>query len=171
MILTRDVERLFRTRRRRIAAVALSATIAIASLPLAWSQTGASPAASTAAKSHSGTEGKRETVSGIDALILHLHDSLKITPAQEQLWQQVAAVMRDNAATMTQLAKTRAENAGNRTALDDLKSYAEISEAHAEGTRKMIPVFETLYNSMSDEQKKAADVEFREHHRGRGHQA
>jgi hypothetical protein len=140
------------------------ATGAIASLPISWSDTAQAQAGSTTAPSQNATGGKSATVSGIDALILHLHDSLKITAAQEPLWQRVTAVMRDNATSMTQLAKARSEGARNRTAVDDLKAYAEISEAHAEGTRKMIPVFQALYESMSDEEKKAADAEFREHH-------
>jgi len=32
------------------------------------------------------------------------------------------------------------------------------------GTKKMIPIFQALYGSMSEAQKKAADVEFREHY-------
>jgi protein CpxP len=100
---------------------------------------------------------------GIDALIDQLHDSLKITAEQEPLWYGVTKVMRENAETMSRLAQERAEHAQTATALDNLKSYAEISEAHAAGTRRMIPVFEGLYDSMSPEQKKAADAEFRGH--------
>ena len=71
--------------------------------------------------------------------------------------------MRENSETMSRLAQARAEHAQTATALDNLKSYAEISEAHAAGTRRMIPVFEGLYDSMLPEQKMAADVEFRGH--------
>jgi hypothetical protein len=46
------------------------------------------------------------------------------------------------------------------TAVDDVKSYAEIAAAHANGLQKFIPVFETLYQNMSDEQKKNADLLF-----------
>ena len=51
-------------------------------------------------------------------------------------------------------------------AVDDLKSYSEITEAHARGLKRFISVFEPLYASMSDAQKKDADTLFR--HRGRG---
>jgi periplasmic protein CpxP/Spy len=102
-----------------------------------------------------------EARAGIDALIDHLHDSLKITAEQEPLWHGVTEVMRENAETMNRLAQQRAEHAQTATALDDLKSYAEISEAHAAGTKRMIPVFQALYDSMSPEQKNAADGEFR----------
>jgi periplasmic protein CpxP/Spy len=98
---------------------------------------------------------------GIDALIDQLHGSLKITAEQESLWRGVTQVMRENAETISRLAQARAEHAQTATALDNLKSYAEISEAHAAGTKRMIPVFEGLYDSMSPDQKRAADAEFR----------
>jgi protein CpxP len=79
--------------------------------------------------------------------------------------------MRENAETMSMLAQERAEYAQTATALDNLKSYAEISDAHAAGTRRMIPVFEVLYDSMSPEQKKAADAEFRGHLQEHAHHA
>ncbi len=75
--------------------------------------------------------------------------------------------MRDNAKTMEALTKARTENAKAMTAIEDLKSYGAIAEAHADGIRKFTPVFEALYNSMSDEQKKNADTVFRGHGRSR----
>ena len=68
--------------------------------------------------------------------------------------------MRDNAKTMDALITARDENAKNMTAVDDFKSYGEINQAHADGIKKFIPVFEALYDSMSDAQKKNADVVF-----------
>jgi hypothetical protein len=46
------------------------------------------------------------------------------------------------------------------TALEDLKSYSEIADAHATGLKKFIPAFEALYASMSEEQRKNADSLF-----------
>ena len=78
--------------------------------------------------------------------------------------------MRDNAKTMEALIKARSEKAGTMTAVDDLKSYGEIAEAHADGLKKFIPAFEPLYAGMSDAQKKSADTLFRHHgpHEGKG---
>ncbi len=101
---------------------------------------------------------------GVDGLIAHLHEKFQITPAQENLFQKLADVMRENADTMRLLAKKRADGAKTSTAVDDLKSYSEISEAHAAGIKKMIPAFQALYDNMSDARKKAADDEFREHY-------
>lgn len=49
-------------------------------------------------------------------------------------------------------------------AVEDFKSYGEIAQAHADGIQKFIPVFEALYNSMSDAQKKNADAVFANRH-------
>jgi len=126
----------------------------------ALAQTGTGSAA-VSTKS-SATQHDKERA-GIDALIDQLHETLKITAEQEPLWRVVTNVMRENGETIGKLAQERAEHAQTATALDNLKSYAEISEAHAAGTRRMIPVFEGLYDSMLPEQKMAADVEFRGH--------
>jgi len=131
----------------------------MASLPArSWSDT-ASGQANTAQ-----AEAATKAAAGVDGLVAHLHHELKITPAQEALFQKLADVMRENAETMSTLAKRRVDAAQTMTAVDDLKSYAEISAAHAEGTKKMIAAFQPLYDSMSDDQKKTADEEFREHY-------
>jgi protein CpxP len=134
----------------------------------ALAQTGTGSAAVSTKSSATQHDEER---AGIDALIEQLHDSLKITAEQESLWRDVTQVMRENAETMSGLARARAEHAQTATALDNLKSYAEISEAHAAATRRMIPVFEGLYDSMSPEQKKAADAEFRGHLQEHAHHA
>jgi len=140
-----------------------------AALPTAEAQTrpatGATAVATQGAPSHHGKE------AGIEAMVQHLHDSLKITPQQEPQWQNVATVMRDNAETLNNLVKERSEHAKTATALDDLKSYARISEAHAAATKRLIPAFEALYDSMSPEQKQTADAEFRDHFREHHHHA
>lgn len=148
----------------------LFAITAFASLPaLTWSDTAHGETGSPAQTLQTATAGKTGVTGGVDALIEHLRDKFKITPAQEVLWQQVANVMLENAETMSKLAKTRSGGAKTMTAVDDLKSYSEISEAHAQGTKKLIPVFQALYDSMSVDQKKAADTEFQEHYRGHHH--
>ncbi|MGZ3253997.1 MAG: BON domain-containing protein [Burkholderiaceae bacterium] len=102
----------------------------------------------------------------VEHRITDMHAKLQITPAQEEQWGKVAMLMRENEKQMDMLTKTRAEKA-DMNAIDDLKSYREISEAHTDGLRKFTPAFETLYGSMSDEQKKNADAIFRQH--GRRH--
>jgi len=104
----------------------------------------------------------------VEARIQTLHDKLKITSAQESDWGKVAETMRSNEANIHQLIQERHQNPDNMTAIDDLQSYQKIAQAHADGLQKMTDVFQTLYNDMSDAQKKNADVVFGkfEGHRG-----
>lgn len=99
----------------------------------------------------------------VEDRIKDMHARLKITKSQEDQWTKVAHVMRDNAKTMDALTQARSEKAKTKTltAIDDLKSYGEITGAHEDGIKKFTPVFTTLYGSMSDAQKKDADALFR----------
>jgi hypothetical protein len=97
----------------------------------------------------------------VEMRINDMHAKLKITPEQEDQWQTVAKVMRDNESAMQPLIEGRKTNARTMTAVDDLHSYEAITEAHVEGIKKFTPAFETLYASMSDVQKKQADALFR----------
>ena len=102
-------------------------------------------------------------VVSVEERIKTLHTALKITPEQEELWNNVTQVMRDNAKTMDALVAARSEKAGTMSAVDDLKSYGEIAEAHANGIKNFTSVFEPLYAGMSDAQKKSSDTLFRHH--------
>ena len=90
-----------------------------------------------------------------------MHTKLKITAAQEESWGKVAEVMRDDGKRMDALTQARADHANQANALDDLKSYSEVTDAHADGIRKLAAAFGPLYTSMSDTQKKEADELFR----------
>jgi periplasmic protein CpxP/Spy len=139
-------------------------TLAVAVVFLAFMVL-ANPSPSRAASPEQGlaTAGKTSKAERVEVRIKELHAKLKITPAQEELWNNVTQVMRDNEKTMEALIKARSEKASTMTAVDDLKSYSEIAEAHADGIKKFIPVFESLYASMSDAQKKDANILFRHH--------
>ena len=135
-----------------IAAMAFIVTIAFASANLSYAVSG-----HPAHKTHA-------MVSKIDrteARIKDLHATLKITPDQEDLWNKVTQVMRDDAKKMDALNQARFEKAKDMTAVEDLKSYSEVAQAHADGLKNFITVFEALYAGMSDDQKKAADTLFR----------
>src|ERR1039458_384327 len=100
-------------------------------------------------------------IAAVEARITDLHKKLKITDAQKPQWDNLTQVMRDNAQAMVDLQKQRAANAKSLNAVDVVKSYGSVIEAHDAGMKKFIPAFEALYNSMSDAQKKIADSLFR----------
>lgn len=112
---------------------------------------------------------KTPRVDRAELRIQDMHARLKITAAQEEQWGKVAEVMRENAKVMDALTQERMDRAGAMTAVDDLKSYGEITGAHADGIRKLTPVFAALYDSMSDPQQNVADTLFRRGPGKRGH--
>ncbi len=95
----------------------------------------------------------------VDQRIIAMRAALKITPAEEPAWQNVANVMRSNDAAMKKLAADRrAQSGGHLSAVDDLKTYEAFNQAHLDGLKDLIASFETLYNSMPDAQKANADL-------------
>jgi periplasmic protein CpxP/Spy len=103
---------------------------------------------------------KTAAANRIDERIKSLHDQLKVTAAEEQQWAAVAQVMRDNAQAVGALIRERREKAGTMSAVDDLRAYQAIAEAHAVGTAKMTSAFEALYAVMPPDQQKIADAVF-----------
>jgi periplasmic protein CpxP/Spy len=104
------------------------------------------------------TSSKPETV---EQRITTLKTALKITPDQESKWNGVAQAMRDNASRMEKLVATkRAIPPEKTTAIDDLKTYQEFAEAHLDGLKHLTSAFKTLYNAMTPDQKKNADLVF-----------
>jgi hypothetical protein len=97
----------------------------------------------------------------VEARIRDLHKKLHITEAQKPQWDALALVMRDNAQTMVDLQKQRAADSQSMSAVEVIKSYESVIEAHESGMKKFVPPFEALYNTMSDAQKKSADSLFR----------
>lgn len=156
-----------------IAAAALLAAAALAAPASAQSTTGTAPTGMTTAApatppSAAAPGAKRSRVDRVEAHIEQLHQELKITPEQQPQWDTLAQAMRDNAHQMQALLQERAKNVKTASAVDDLKSYEALADAHADGLKKFVPAFEALYASMSDDQKKTADAVFRSHeHRGR----
>lgn len=139
-------------------ALATSGAFAQASAP----QTASSMAASTPAQAHAA---KREA--RVEERIASLHSQLKITAAQEPQWKTFADTMRSNAQNMSRLFVQRTQASQTQSALDNMKQYAEIAQAHADDMKQLVDAFDPLYNSFSPEQKKIADTTFRqvgEHH-------
>ncbi len=137
------------------------ATLAAASLALGVAgvsaQTTTKPGSGKPPAAAAATSSKPETV---EQRITMLKAALKITPAQEAKWDKVATAMRENAAAMAKLVKEKEAKAQNITAVDDLKTYQDFSQAHLDGLKNLTSAFEALYDSMPAEQKKNADQVF-----------
>ena len=127
-------------------------TAANAVIQLAQAAAPQNPAATGA------TEGRGESV---EQRITTLHTALKIMPGQEPLWNAVAQAMRENATAMDKIvAQARTTPPQNMTAVEDLKMYQKVAQAHVDGLKNLIASFTTLYSAMPDAQKKLADDVF-----------
>jgi uncharacterized membrane-anchored protein YhcB (DUF1043 family) len=150
------------------AAAAIGSTIAWSPLALAQSGNQTPPPAARTTAPAPQTPGtasenlKPRSDTQVEARIAQLHKELKITKDQESDWNALAQDMRDNARQMSGLLAERASAGKSKpmNAVDNLKSYEKITDAHAEGLKKITPDFEKLYNEMSPSQKKTADTVF-----------
>jgi protein CpxP len=105
---------------------------------------------------------KGETV---EQRIATLHTALKITHDEDTQWKAVAQAMRENASNMDKLvAEGRTTPPQAMSAIDDLKMYQKVSQAHVDGLKNLISSFSTLYSAMPDAQKKVADTVFETAH-------
>ena len=111
-------------------------------------------------KKKSSAVARTTAVEHTEAQIKELQDALKITDAQEVLWNNLTQVMRENAKEMDALTKDRAEATKTMNAVERMKFHSQITEARLAQEKKLIPPFEALYAGISDEQKKVIDTIF-----------
>jgi periplasmic protein CpxP/Spy len=102
------------------------------------------------------------TQTAVDQRIRALQSELGITEAQMPLWTAFAQAMRDNAASTDALFTQRAKAVASLSAVDNMHSYAQIARAYADNTERLATAFDSLYASLTDTQKQAADTLFRQ---------
>jgi hypothetical protein len=136
--------------------VALLAAIFFASADLSFAAAG---------KKKSPAVARTSAVEHTEAQIKQLQGALNITEAQQELWDNLTKVMRENAKDMEAFrdtrAKERAEGTQTLNAVEHMKLHSEITKAHLDQMEKLIPPFEAFYSSMSDQQKNITDIVFR----------
>ncbi len=143
------------------------ATVFVAAVLFCMTVVFADPLTAQAQSAAAGKSGKSK-VERTEDRINDYHKRLMITPAQEEQWTKLAAVMRDNAVRMEALIEERRAKGNTLNAVEDLKAYNRITDEHAAGLKNFIAAFEPLYNIMSPEQKKNADTIFTEHGQRKG---
>lgn len=103
--------------------------------------------------------------------IKQLEGALKIADAQKELWNNVTQVMRENAKEMEAFADSRAqeraENTKRMNAVERMKFHSKITKAQLDQLEKLLPPFEALYASMSEQQKNITDILFETGRRGK----
>jgi periplasmic protein CpxP/Spy len=124
--------------------------------------TAAPPAASPAAAQPAPPAPSAATQTAVDQRIRALQSQLGITEAQMPLWTAFAQAMRDNAASTDALFTQRASAVASMSAVDNMHSYAQIARAYADNTEHLAAAFDSLYASLTETQRQAADTLFRQ---------
>ena len=142
----------------RIAILPLAAIAAIlaAAPPAAAQASGKTGQASTIASKQAALT----PVDNIASRIRRLHDQLRITSDQDALWTPVASAMRDHAKAITDAMQARQDKAATMNALDDIQSYGDLAQVHADGLKKLAAAFAPLYAAMPTAQQQNANAVF-----------
>ena len=98
----------------------------------------------------------------VERRINDLHARLKITPAEQKPFDDFAQVMRDNERRMADLMQSREATIKTGSAVDQMHTYSDMAQAHAEDVQHLTAAFSTLYDALSPDQKKLADESFRQ---------
>jgi ABC-type transporter Mla subunit MlaD len=146
-----------------ILAVLLAPAIGFAQSAAPLPPTPAPPGSAPAAAAPSSSPApSAATQAAIDQRIRTLQSQLGITEAEMPLWSAFAQAMRDNAAATDALFTQRAGAVAAMNAPDNMHSYAQIARAYADNTERLATAFDSLYASLSETQKQAADTMFRQ---------
>jgi len=133
-------------------------TVALLSL---FVLTSANPSFAASDKKKAPAVERASAVEHTETRIKLLQAALKITPAQEALWDKVTVAMRENAKEIDAFSKERAETSKTMNSVERMKMYSQYTEATLAQQKKLLPPFESLYASMSDDQKLVTDSIFR----------
>jgi periplasmic protein CpxP/Spy len=145
---------------RRVSVVAV---LLVPSAGFAQTAAPAPPTAAPVAAPSSGSAApSAATQAAVDQRIRALQSQLGITEAQMPLWDAFAQAMRDNAASTDALFAQRVGSVATMSAVDNMHSYAQIARAYADNTQHLAAAFDSLYASLTDTQKQAADTLFRQ---------
>jgi hypothetical protein len=148
--------------------VAVPALLSIAVLaPAAWAQQSPTSSSNTSSSATAKSHAERRADS-VEKRITELHSQLQITDQQSKQWDAFAQVMRDNAQNTSQAFHDRAQKLSTMTAPDAMKSYADLTQTHADNMKKLSSAFSDLYAVLSDQQKQTADTLYRNQKMGHG---
>ena len=95
----------------------------------------------------------------IERQIGDLRRRLAIIPAQQAQFDALAQAMRQNAEAMKTLAPQEQQNQ-KPNAVDAVRLGQRFAAAEADGLQRLLPPLQALYESLSDQQKRAADQVF-----------
>ncbi len=135
----------------------------VAAAPATFAQTPAPAPAPVAAPAPAPAPADASSkLTKVEDHIKTLHKGLGITPDQEPKFDAFAQAMRDQAQAMYTARENRVDAV--LSAPDEMQRYADMAQAHADSAKALVPAFRTLYDSLTDAQKKKADKMFAHPH-------
>ena len=144
-----------------LAVLALGAGIATLQPTGVFAQAANAPTAAQDQQPH------RDYTARVERRIDHVKSELKITSAQEPLFDTLAQAMRDNAAeTQKTFGDLRGSRDQSHTALDRLQTEVQLTQLRIGQNQRLLDAFKPLYASLSADQQKTAD-QLMAPHRGR----
>jgi hypothetical protein len=93
----------------------------------------------------------------VEGRLAFLKTELKITDAQLPLWNAVAAAIRANGKSVSEMSGPMMGSMHTGTLPEKLAAREKMMTAHLEALRKFKAAVDPLYAALSDEQKKTAD--------------
>jgi periplasmic protein CpxP/Spy len=150
--------------RTPLLAAALFSSVAVLGLGPALAQT--TPPAENSGATQTQARHHARMLPGqlVDGRIAFLKAELKITPAQETQWQQVATAMRENANALDHAITTVREQRGTADAVQRLTLREQFAKVCAENDARLVTAFKPLYASLSSEQQQIANDLLIPHH-------
>jgi Spy/CpxP family protein refolding chaperone len=147
-------------------AAALFTGVAAVGVTPAFAQTAPGPANSAAAPGEARHHAMGRMMPGqfVDGRIAFLKAELKITPAQEPQWQQVAAAMHENAKALDQTITSARQNRADMDAVQRLELREQFAKVRADNDARLVAAFKPLYASLSPEQHQTANQLVGAHH-------
>jgi len=152
------------TFRTPLLAAALFASVAAFGLSPALAQTAPPAANSGTAQTQARHHARMLPGQLVDGRIALMKAELKIAPAQETQWQQVAAAMRDNASALDQAISNARAQRGTMDAVQRLTLREQFAKVRAENDARLLTAFKPLYASLSPEQQQIANDLVVPHH-------
>ena len=96
----------------------------------------------------------------IEGRLAYIKAELKITEAQESLWNTYAAAARDNANAMRAHCTTMMSRRSGLSLPDRLEQHEQLMATQLDAIRAMNKALKPFYAALSDDQKKTADQLF-----------
>lgn len=145
-------------------AAALLASVAAVGLSPALAQNAPTPAVSEAVQNPMHHHARMLPSQLVDGRIAFLKAELKITPAQEIQWQQVATAMHQNATALDQVISNARQQSGSMDAVQRLSLREQFAKVRADNDARLLTAFRPLYASLSPEQQQMANTLVGAHH-------